>query len=175
MTLKPFIYGPAYINGILFAFLIENDHYYRQLRTNPMFNNVTRIGKWLTLLASLVIAPGRNILYRGLPLFSAIETSLYPSAWSFIFFFLIFEYGRVFMFRATMSRFWSLFRRITKISYLMNPVMFLIFTGLPFESGLNRLLVCILSHLLLCTGLTLAFEIPIYKVLYMTTKNFLYN
>ena len=175
MTLKPFIYGPAYINGIMFAFLIENQHHYDELKRNDLFNLVIRLGKWFFIVGSIFIAGARNILYGGLPLFSAIETTLFPNMASFILFIVTFEYSHVIQCRFTMTKFWTVFRRIQKISYLINPIVFLHFTGMHFESQLNRFVVCIVSHILLSTGLTLIFEIPLFKVLHMMTKNFLYN
>ena len=122
--LKPFLYGPAYFNGILFAYIIEYGQlevFFRSPRTKTAINFIKTLVFFMIILVIM-----RDTVFEEMSIFSAIESSYLTMVMSFYLFHQIVDLAQrdSKLAKIMMSPLWRPFRSAGQIVYLIH--MFII-------------------------------------------------
>ena len=165
---KPFIYGPAYINGILVAYLMSNN-LLENIYKSQLTKSAMSIVKTVAIL-SFLVGSSRYTLTDGLPLFSAIESSLFSPVLSII---IMYELIDIAQFESTLKRFlskhmWIPLRSSLRVSYISHPVLLnMLADYYPDIDASNIftyliiLTVFVIMTYILAIPLTIVFEMPL--------------
>ena len=170
---KPFLYGPAYFNGILFAYIIE----YRQLEAFIESPRTKTAIKFIEILVTsmIILVIMREIVFNEMPIFSAIESSYLTMVMSFYIFYHSINLAQSDskLAKVMMSPFWRPLRAAGQIVYIIHMFIISIFLDhfdlndtltslINFPLFIISLIIVVIISYFVSIILSLIYEMPIH-------------
>ena len=165
--IKPFIYGPAYVNGVLVSYLLTHN-LMEKIYLNKITSNIIIFMKVFLILFALVAYS--QVLTIGLPLFNAIESSSFsPLMTAIITYHLIniAQFDSIWK-RLLTKTIWIPMRSSMRMAYLIYPVILSMIADLFPDIDVSNIFVYLMVSIvfvimtyILAIPMTIVFEMPL--------------